>query len=647
MDKLFGWTGKLLHIDLTTRKVVTRDIRDYVDRFIGGKGIGEKIYWDLWRAEWEAVHQDSALIVMTGPLAATPAPSGSRWLVCGKSPSLYPENFASSNLGGFFGAQLKQAGYDGLIIQGKARDKVYLLISNEGVSIKNADHLWGVPVSKTMQAIRREAGDQVKIFTTGIGGENGIRFATIATDAGGSGSMGFGSVMGSKNIKAIAVHGTGTIPVAHPGEIKDIRQKIKRMTGEGYFSLYGSPPPLPETEVVRKIHCHGCPQGCWRSLYKASSGEEGVRKCQATFFYSMWDKERHGDLTKTTFLATSLINEFSLCTMELPGILTWLERCIENGVISAKETELPLEKTGTIEFLETFIRKIATREGFGDVLAQGVMRAADILGGAAKELALDRFTQAGRGFAYGPKVFSPSALIYATEVRPSVLELHEICEPLTKWALWYTTKGSFTYLSTDVLRNIAKRFWGSEEAADFSSYRGKALAAFTIQNRQHAKDSLILCDFAYPILDDVSSDDHVGDGTLESRLFSAVTGREMDESTLNQAGERIFNLYRAILLREGRQGRQDDYLPESQFVERDEPVYDVFGMFNPDLYLPGKGDDVLSRKGKALDRDGFEDMKNEYYQHRGWDKVTGLLTREKLRELDLDEVIEPLKDKVP
>jgi aldehyde:ferredoxin oxidoreductase len=360
----------------------------------------------------------------------------------------------------------------------------------------------------------------------------------------------------------------------------------------------------------------------------------------------MWDKERHGDLTKATFLATSLINDFSLCTMELPGILIWLEQCIENGVISEKETELPMEKTGTIEFLEIFIRKIATREGFGDVLAQGVMRAADILGGGAKELALDRFTQTGRGFAYGPKIFSPSALIYATEVRPSVIELHEICEPLTKWALWYTTKGSFTYLSTDVLRNIAKRFWGSEEAADFSSYRGKAQAAFNIQNRQHAKDSLILCDFAYPLLDDVCSEDHVGDGTLESRLFSAVTGRETDEAALNRAGERIFNLYRAILLREGRKGRQDDYLPESQFVERDEPVYDVFGMFNPDLYLPGKGDAVLSCKGKALSRDGFEDMKNEYYQLRGWDSKTGLLTREKLRELALDDVIEPLKDKV-
>ena len=142
---------------------------------------------------------------MTGPLAATSAPSASRWLICGKSPSLYPENFATSNLGGFFGAQLKKAGYDGLIIQGKADDKVYLFINNEGVEIRNADHLWGLPVSKTMQAIRSEVGNQVKIFTTGIAGENGVRFATIATDAGGSGSMGFGAVMGSKNIKAIAV----------------------------------------------------------------------------------------------------------------------------------------------------------------------------------------------------------------------------------------------------------------------------------------------------------------------------------------------------------------------------------------------------------------------------------------------------------
>jgi aldehyde:ferredoxin oxidoreductase len=646
MKKLFGWTGKLLRVDLAKKTVFEQETGHNAARFIGGRGLGEKYYWDLWSREWDAFHPDSALIVMTGPLAATSAPSASRWLMCGKSPSLYPENFASTNLGGFFGAQLKKAGYDGLIIQGKADGKVFLLVNNEGVYIRDATHLWGLSVSQTMQTLRREIGQKAAILTTGVAGENRVRFATLATDAGGSGSVGLGSVLGSKNVKAIAAHGTGTIPVADPETVQVIRQEIKEMTGEGYFNLYGSPPPLPGTEVVKKVHCHGCPQGCWRSLYKTDSGVEGVRKCQATFFYSMWDRKRHGDLTKATFLATSLINEYSLCTMELPGILTWLERCVENGIISEKETELPLEKAGSTEFAEIFIKKVATREGFGDLLAEGVMRAADSLGDSAKELALDHFTQSGRGFAYGPKVFSPSALIYATEVRPAVIELHEICEPLTKWALWYTTQGTFSYLSTHVLREIAKRFWGSEEAADFTHYEGKSRAAVCIQNRQHVKDSLILCDFAYPILDDTRTEDHVGDGSLESRLFSAVTGQETSESELNRTGEKIFNLYRAILLREGRRGREDDYLPESQFVERDEPVYDVFGMFNPDLYLPGKGGEVISCKGKALSRDGFEHMKNEYYQIRRWDNETGLLTREKLIELDLQEVIEPLGEKV-
>jgi aldehyde:ferredoxin oxidoreductase len=646
MKTLYGWTGKLLHVDLTDRTMTERNTLEYADRFIGGKGIGEKIYWDMLSTQRDAFHPDGPLIVMTGPLAATSAPSASRWLMCGKSPSLYPENFASTNLGGFFGAELKKAGYDGLIIQGKASGKVYLSMNNEKVEIKDASHLWGLPTRKTMETIRSDMGKQVKILTTGIGGENAVRFATVATDAGGSGSMGFGSVMGSKNLKAIAVSGTGSIPVAHPDTINEIRQKIKKMTtGEGYFNLYGTAPPLPETDIVKQVHCHGCPQGCWRSLYRAASGEEGIRKCQASFFYSLWDKKLHGDLTKATFLATSLANDYSLCSMELPGILIWLERCLENGIISEKETELPMSKAGTVEFVEAFIKKISTREGFGNVLAEGVMRAADTIGKGAKELALDHFTQTGRGIAYGPKVFSTAALIYATEPRPSITELHEICGPLTKWALWYTTQGTFSYVSTDVIRKIAKRFWGGEEAVDFSTFTGKPIAAVNIQNRQHAKDSLILCDFAFPIFDDASSEDHVGDPTLESRLFTAVTGKEMDEKELNGVGERIFNLYRAILLREGRNGREDDYLPDSQFTERVEPSYDAFVMFNPDLYLPGSGNQVLSRLGKALTRDEFEQMRQEYYKLRGWDVATGLLKKETLVALNLSDLIEPLKGK--
>ena len=646
MKQLCGWTGKLLQVDLTARTFSVRATADYIERFIGGKGVGGKLYWDEFSQGRGAFDEESALILMTGPLAATPAPSGSRWLVCGKSPSLYPECFAAANLGGFFGARLKKAGYDGLIIKGKSSSKTYLLVTNDKLEFRDAGHLWGLSVSKTMQAIRSEAGEQVGIITTGMAGENGVRFATVATDAGGSGSMGFGAVMGSKNLKAIGVRGSGVIPVAHPDVIREIRKKIRKMTGEGYFNLYGSPPPLPETVVVKKAPCHGCPQGCWRSLYRAISGEEGIRKCQASFFYTMWDKNLHQDLSKTTFLATSLANEYSLCTMELPGVLTWLEQCIENGIVSEKDTGLPMGSAGSIEFIERFISTIAKRQGFGAVLAEGVMRAADTLGKDARKLALDHFTQTGRGIAYGPKVFLPSALIYATEPRPSVAELHEICEPLTKWAVWYTTQGSFSYLSTDVLRRIAKRFWGSEEAADFSSAAGKPLAAVKIQNRQHAKDALILCDFAYPVLDDASAEDHLGDPTLESRLFSAVTGIEMTEDELNTAGERIFNLLRAILLREGRRGIKDDYLPDSQFMEREETAYDVFGMFNPDLYLPGRGNEIISRKGKALARDEFERMRDEYYRLRGWDYETGLITREKLMGLDLKEVIEPLREKV-
>jgi len=642
----YGWTGRLLEVDLSERTYSARETEDYTNRFIGGKGVGGRIYWDNLTAGKDAFHEDSPLILMTGPLAATPAPSGSRWLVCGKSPSLYPECFASANLGGSFGAQLKKAGYDGLIIKGKASDTSYLLITDGKLEFRSAAHLSGLPVSATMRAIHNEAGKKVGIVTTGIGGENRVRFATVATDAGGSGSVGFGAVMGSKNLKAIAVRGSGVIPVAHPDTIRSIRQKIKRMTGEGYFNLYGSPAPLAETEVVKKIQCRGCFQGCWRSLYRTTSGEEGIRKCQSSFFYTLWDKRAHGDLSQATFLATSFANDYSLCTMELPGVLIWLEQCIENGIISEKETGLPMSAAGSVEFIRLFIDKIAKREGFGGVLAEGVMRAADMLGSDAKALALGHFTQTGRGLAYGPKVFSPSALIYATEPRPSVAELHEVCEPLTKWALWYTTGGSFSYLSTEVLRKIAKRFWGSEDAADFSSTAGKALAAVKIQNRQHVKDALILCDFAFPIMDDTSAIDHVGDAGLESRLFSAVTGLEVDEEELNAAGERIFNLLRAIYLREGRLGRADDYLPESQFEEKDEPVFDVFGMFNPDLYLPGNADEVLSRKGKALSRNDFKQLLHEYYCLRGWDPATGLLTRKRLIELGLQDLIQALDGKV-
>jgi aldehyde:ferredoxin oxidoreductase len=643
MKKLYGWTGNILTVDLSVEQVSTIDTRAYADRFIGGKGIAQKIYWDLLSPGCSAFDPRNPLIIMTGPLAATPAPGGSRWVICAKSPSIYPELFMSANLGGSFGAVLKKAGFDGIVITGRAGKKVCLRITGASVDIIDASALWGMTTGQTMDVLRRQSPPGTRILTTGPAGEHLVRMATVAGDAGSSGSMGFGAVMGSKNLKAVTVHGTGRIPVARPEQLADIKTQIARMTGEGYLNLYGMATPMNGTSIVKKIHCYGCPQGCWRSLYRGDSGIEGVRKCQAMFFYSLWDRQRHGDTTEATHLATALLNEYSLCTMELPGLLYWLQQCMQHNIIEARTAGFSLDDIGSIDFLEKVVRSITFREGFGDVLAEGTMRAAARLGPAAQAIAADHFTATGRGLAYGPKIFSPSALIYATEPKAGTPQLHEICGPATKWAFWYTTGGAYSYFSTAVYRKIAERFWNGADAADFSTLSGKARAAAIIQNRQYAKESLILCDFAYPVFDDASTADHVGDPTLEHRLLAAVTGDDADEQALLRAGERSFNLNRALLLREGRAGRPDDRLPETQFIARDEPVYDVFGMFNPELFLPGSGDAVISMRGNALSREGFALMLDEYYMIRGWDTQTGFPLRETLRRLDLQDIVPALQ----
>jgi aldehyde:ferredoxin oxidoreductase len=639
---MYGWAGKILSVDLTERKISLLNTGDYCDLFLGGLGIGQKIYWDRTPPGIDAFHPANPLILMTGPLAATPAPSAPRLVACGKSPCIYPETFLSASLGGFFSAELKRAGYDGIVIQGKADAPVYISIEDSLIEIKDAKHLWGLTNSKTRQSIQRELGGTPRILSIGPGGENRTRIAIIFTDVGGAGSMGFGSVMGSKNLKAIAVRGSGTIQVADPERISRIRKRLQAMTGEGYYNLFGTPITLPGTEVVKKVHCHGCPQGCWRTLQKSASGEEGIRKCQIGIFYTLWDRRLHGQPTEASFHATTLANEYSLCVLELAFLLMWLDKCFTQGILTEKDTGLPYSKVGSIEFLEAMIQKICSREGFGAVLAEGTLRASEMVGKESREITRNLLTQTGRAIAYGPKVFFPSALIYATEPRPSITELHEICEPLTKWAIWYKTKGEKSYVSTEVLRKIAEKFWGSEKAVDFSTYEGKTLAAVKIQNRQFAKESLILCDFAWPVYDDASREDHVGDPALESQLLSAVIGREIEEQEFNYIAERIFTFNRAILLREGRKGREDDYLPEFFFIEREELIADVFGMHNPELLVPGAGDEIISRKGKAVDRVKFEEMKDEYYELRGWDLKTGIPTGETLRRLGLDDVIRSL-----
>jgi aldehyde:ferredoxin oxidoreductase len=228
-----------------------------------------------------------------------------------------------------------------------------------------------------------------------------------------------------------------------------------------------------------------------------------------------------------------------------------------------------------------------------------------------------------------------TSLFYATEPRNPIVQLHEVSFLMLKWALWHTTAGGMSPINTDDLRKIVKRVWGSEKAVDFSTYEGKAEAAFIIQNRQHAKECMVACDRYLPVLDTDQRENHLGDPTLVPQFFEAVTGRDMSEDDYYRIGERSVNLQRAIMGREGRAGRDKDVLGEFNFTEPLESSEGIFGMFNPDLEVPGHGDEIVTRKGMTLDRKEFECMKDDYYRMRGWDIKTGLQTKKRLEELGL------------
>jgi aldehyde:ferredoxin oxidoreductase len=313
--------------------------------------------------------------------------------------------------------------------------------------------------------------------------------------------------------------------------------------------------------------------------------------------------------------------------------------CYKEGVLTDKDTGIPLSQYGSWEFIETLLKKISLRDGFGDVLARGLHQAADSVGGKAKELVTDYLDKNGQSMVYGPRLYNVNGIFYATESRMSLPLLHEICMPVGKWKEWL--RGSEgAYMSYDVLRDIGTRFWGSELTFDFSTYDGKAVAAQRIQDKIHIEECLILCAFFYPVRSVDCTETHEGDATIESKLFSAVTGNETDEEGLNRIGERVFNLQRAILAREDPRGKKVDTLPEFSFAA---PLQG--DRLDPECMVPGKDGEPISKKGTVVDREKFAEMLREYYELRGWDAESGLQTKQKLLDLDLEDIVEGLAER--
>lgn len=666
MTERHGYAGDILRVDLSSRTSARTPTSEYADRFLGGTGIAAKIYWDEVPPGVRAFDPENRMVFMTGPLAGLSGLSGSRWQVSGKAPAMNPEQFSYCNLGGRWGAQLKFAGFDGLVVLGKSERPVYIFVRDGVAEIRDASGLWGKTTIEVRDTLKQELGSTVAVVACGPAGENLVTYATILADNDASGSSGFGAVMGSKKLKAIAVAGRGRVTAADPERLKELRQYIRQLSNKDVprpTSIGHAAPETGETTPSRApsgisskdmvaMHfevvpgqkgkldlCLGCIGHGGRIVVASRDGKSsGKSYCGSSLFYINRATRHYGEQTEVPFYANRLCDAYGVDALSVMSTIMWLSRCKHAGVLTDEATGIPLSEIGSWEYIETLVKKMSLRDGFGDALAQGIQKAAAIVGGGAEELVTDFMSRAGHHLTYCPRMFPTHALLYAMEPRQPIGQLHEMGVTLFQFVNW-VSKFEGTYLSSDVLRGIAARFWGSELAVDFSTYEGKALAAAKIQDREYAKESLILCDFAWPILH-TTGGDHIGDPSVESKILSAVTGKEVDEDGLYRIGERVFNLHRAIHVREGHNGRASDQIPESLYtmpLKGDD--------MNPECLAPGKGGEIISRKGTVVDREGFERMKDEYYELRGWDVASGLQTRAKLDELGLQEIAQDLEQR--
>lgn len=229
MDAKPGYMGRIARVDLSTSKVTHIPTENYTQSFIGGQGLAAKIYWDEVQPGVQALEPDNRLIFATGPCAGVEGLPAARWVVCGKSPATKPHLFSHCNLGGSWGAGLKSAGFDALVVQGKAEKPVYLLIEDGKIKLVNGSNVWGKGAVEVRQILKDEHGDSLKVVSTGLGGDNLTFLATLLADNDSSGSASLGAVMGSKNLKAIGVRGSNRVEIARPQRLQELLDRVAEL----------------------------------------------------------------------------------------------------------------------------------------------------------------------------------------------------------------------------------------------------------------------------------------------------------------------------------------------------------------------------------------------------------------------------------
>lgn len=659
-----GWVGKILRVDLSSGKIWETSTFDYVPRFLGGRGLGAKICFDEVPPDVGAFDAEARLVFSTGPLQGTLAPTSGRFMLLGKAPQTGPvESYCRSAVGGHWAPELKWAGYDALVVHGRAPRPVYLLISDGEARLCDAGNLWGLDTYQTQLRLWALHGRKTRVMTIGRAGENRSRIACVLTDTGdASGQGGFGGVMGSKNLKAIAVSGTGSVPVARPDALAalaaEIRSRFTRKAAHadpftpaepGFkFNIWGGGYgrgglTLLQGELLdlcrdpstgyRQVPdgCFACPIAC-RARLSGPDITPGVAQCVQAYMYmeSMVFRPEKG-YSKVSWQAAKLADLLGINSYELMAIIPWLSDCHREKVLTEEQTGLPLGEIGSWEFATKLLHMIADRRGFGDLLAEGGQRAAARLGGKAEALSRIYYPRSGGfggyrehwvylgGFPTGHGV-ACLALAWALDNRDAHVS-HGLMSLLwgAAHSIGQTALNAVPEDLTPVLRPVMARAFGVADAAEFVTADGKAIewrpAPAVVKRYQEQailKDSFVLCDMAFPFLYDANTTDHVGDASLERQLYEAVTGREMGEDEAATLAARLCAIERALAVRDGRQ-RGDDTFHEIYFTNRD-------------------------AAGRRYTRDDLERAKTTFYRLSGWDEQSGAPLRATLERLGLADV---------
>ena len=618
---MLAYTGQILHINLSTGKVKTEPLKEeWAKEYIGGIGLGIRLLMEYSKPGTDPFNPDNPLIFVTGPLTGTMGPTaGNGYAVVSKSPST--GGVAESKAHGFFGPELKRAGYDAVIFTGKSEKLVYAWIDDDSVHLLDAQQLQGKSPYETDEAIREELGDHyIRVSAIGEAGEKLVRFAAIINDEFRAiGRTGMGAVMGSKNLKAVAVRGTKDVNVADLEGFKEFIKMIhERMKGPATrkYRTLGTPENvlvlnalaalptrnftqatfegaervsgeyLNERYVKKIIGCATCAMRCDHIAVVPEGPYKGSMSRME--FECLWALGPNCGVDRLDAIieAMRLCNYYGIDGISAGVTVGFSMDLYKNGILSKENTEEMDLNFGSHEALIEMIKKIGTRDGWlGDILAEGTKRAAEKIGKGA-----EKYANHIKGLelpGYDIRGLKTAALGFAVSFRGAC----------------HLRSGAY---SPDVKGKVNR----------FIIEKGRGKIIMENEDQYNVIDSLILCKFSrgtyYDGLDDMAN------------YYTLATGIKVTAEDLRKAGERINNLARLFNIREGVGTREFDTLPHKIMT----------------VPIPDEG----PAKGAVVNKEEFNLGLDDYYAVRGWTR-NGIPTVEKLNELDLGEFAEITKKK--